>query len=492
MEHSRPRRGNPAVGVGLVLGSALLEGVVVGWWAWRNGVNADEGFYLAAAAHAAQGRHLYGDVFFPQMPYLPWALAALFRFVEPSLGVARAVSVVAAAVAAGLLTAIVWLQERRVATTAIAALLYIANALIIDALSVSKTSALVNVSLLAAFAPIALQKTRAPAWALLAGVASGIAIGLRLPVAAVVLLFAALVARQGGWASLVAFAVGGVLASLPWLSAAARFPDQFWFCNVTFHELRREITGWSAILSQKLGVIAKWLFLPQHAIVWILAAYGFVTDRRRVWPAVAAALVLAAAYAAATPTYLEYMSQFFAFLVLAAVPACAALARHRRLAAAVLGVYALGCYGLVKPVPAGTTMAGKRALWARETVLEVSTYLREHAAADDAVLSWWEGYPVLSGRPGIVGVGFWESNVAKKLDRAAAERYHVVQREQLAALVRDGAPAWIVVDDGTWSGLRGAIDARYEPARRVGPVQIYRRRAGAEVTAEAAARHGAE
>jgi len=485
----RPRRGNSAVGVGLVLGSVLLEGLVVGWWAWRNGVNADEGFYLAAAEHVAQGRRLYGDVFFPQMPYLPWTLAAVFRVAAPSLGVARAVSVIAAAAAAGLLTAIVWLQERRAATTAIAALLYIANALVIDSLSVSKTSALVNVSLLAAFAPIALNKTRTPLWAALAGAAAGIAIGLRLPVAVVVLLFAALIARQGV-APLAAFAIGGLVASLPWLSAVARFPDQFWFCNVTFHSLRREISGWSAILAQKISIIAKWVLLPQHAILWALVAYSLWTDRKRVWPAAAAALVLAAAYAAATPTYLEYMSQFLAFLVLAAVPACAALARHRRLAAAVLGVYVLGCYGLVKPVPAGTTMAGKRSLWARQTVAEVSSYLREHAAADDAVLSWWEGYPVLSGRPGFIGVGFWESNVAKKLDRAAAERYHVVQRDQLADLVRTGAPAWVVVDDGTWSGLRAAIDARYAPVHRVGPVQIYQRRAVAEAGAEADARHG--
>jgi hypothetical protein len=481
----QPRRSQSAVGVGLILGSILLEGLIVGWWASRNGVNADEGFYLAAAGHVVHGRRLYGDVFFPQMPYLPWVLAGLFRIAEPSLGGGRALSVVAAAISAGLLTAIVWWREQRAATTAIAAILYIANALVIDSLSVTKTSALVNASLLAAFAPIALEKTRDPRWALFAGLAAGIGVGLRLPVASVALLFALLVARDGV-KPFAAFAAGGLIASLPWLAAAARFPDQFWFCNVTFHSLRREISGWPAILGQKLGIIGKWLFLPQHAIAWAMVGYSVWAERRRVWPAAAAALVLATAYAAATPTYLEYMSQFFAFLVLAAVPACAALARHRGLAVAVIGVYLLGCYGLVKPVPGGTAMAEKRALWSRDTVAEVAGYLREHAADRDAVLSWWEGYPVLSGRPGYAGVGFWESNVAKKLDRAAAERYHVVQRDQLAELVRTGTPGWIVVDDGTWDALRPAIDARYEPARRVGPVQIYHRR-GDGAAAEAGA-----
>jgi hypothetical protein len=483
----RPRRGNQAVGVGLVLGSVLLEAVVVGAWAWRNGVNADEGFYIAAAARAAQGQQLYGDVFFPQMPYLPWFLAAVFRLAEPSLDLARGVSVAAAAIAAGLLTAIVWLQERRADTTAIAAFLLVANALVIDSLSVTKTSALVNVTLLAAFAPIALGKVRHPVWACLAGVASGLAIGVRLPVAAVVVVFALLVLREG-LLPFAAFVLGGVLASLPWLVAAARFPDQFWFCNVTFHSLRREMTGGSAILGQKVGIIAKWLLLPQHALLWALAGVSLWWDWRRVWPPAAAALVLALAYAAATPTYLEYMSQFIAFLILAGLPAIALLARHRMVAAGVLGAYLLGCYGLVKPVPVGTAMAADRALWARGTVDEVSNYLRAHAAADEPVLSWWEGYPVLSGRPGFVGVGFWESNVAKKIDRTAAQRYHVMQRDQLSELVQAREPGWIVVDDGTWPSLRESIDAGYQSARRVGPVQIYQRRPPTAATAEAGAR----
>lgn len=471
----RPRWSSHAVGGGLVLGSMLLEAVIVGWWASRRGVNADEGFYLAAAAHVAHARQLYGDVFFPQMPYMPWLLGALFRVVEPSLNLGRLVSVVAAAISAGLLTGIVWLQERRPDTTILAGLLFVSNAVAIDSLAVVKTSALVNLGLLAAFAPIVLGKVRHPAWACFAGIASGCAIGVRLPVASVVVVFALLILREGLPAFL-AFAVGGLAASLPWLSIAARFPDQFWFCNVTFHGLRREISGLSAILRQKEGIIAKWLLLPQNALVWLLVAYSLLRDWKRVWPAAVTALVAALAYAAATPTYLEYMGQFLGFAVLAAVPGIAVLARRRTLAVGVAALYLVGCYGLVKHAPAGTVTAGKRALWARSTVEQVATYIRQHAAADDRVLSWWEGYPVLSGRPGFPGVGFWESNVARKIDRAAAQRYHVVQHDELVQLVRDGQPAWVVVNDGSWTTLREAIGAGYQPARRVGPVEIYQRR----------------
>ena len=471
----RPQPGAQTIGIVLVLASTLLEAAVIGWWAWHRGVNADEGFYLAAATHVAEHRRLYADVFCPQMPYMPWLLGGMFRLVPPSLGAGRLVSVAAASLSAGLLTALVWLQERRVDVTALAALLFIANAVTVDSLAVIKTAALVNVALLAAFAPIALGKARQPLWACFAGVASGCAIGVRSPVAPVAAVFALLVLREGVLPFL-AFVVGGLLASVPWLAVAARVPDQFWFCNVTFHSLRREISGLHAIVAQKIGIIAKWVLLPQNALVWALIAYGLYSDRKRVWPAALVVTVSAVAYAAATPTYLEYLGQFFGFAVLAAVPGIAALARRRRLALAVAALYLIGCYGLIKHAPTGTRVAGNRALWARATVDQVAGYIRQHSAPDDRVLSWWEGYPVLSGQPGYAGVGFWESNVARKIDAAAAQRYHVVQRDQLAQLVADAGPAWVVVDDGTWTTLRGQIEARYEPVHRVGAIQIYQRR----------------
>ena len=468
------RASSGRLGWGLVLGTAALEALVVGLWAAHRGVNADEGFYLTAARYVAQGRHLYRDVFFPQMPYVPWTIAFFFRFFEPSLAVGRGVSVGAAAISAGLLAGLVWKQEERVLPTVVIGLLYVFSAVLVNSLAVLKTSALVNACLLASFAPLVLGWARRPAWAFASGMAAGCAIGFRLPVVPVALLFAVLAWRLG-FRALVAYGCGGLVASLPWLLAAVQSPDGFWFCNVTFHALRREITGWPAVLSQKAGIVAKWLFLPQHVLVWALAAYGVWLAPRRVWPAAVAALVLAAAYAAATPTYLEYMTQFLPFLLLAAVPAVVALGRRRWVLAALVAAYLVGFYPLVKPVPAGSRLADKRALWDLETVEGVSAAVRRHCAANETVLSWWEGYPLLSGRPGVVGVGFWESNIAKKLDPERARRYHVVRREELERLIRERVPAVIVVADGTWSKLRPAIEAGYRSVERVDGVEIYGR-----------------
>ncbi len=459
-------------GWGLALGCVTLEVLVVGLWATHRGINADEGFYLAAGRHVTEGRRLYSEVFYPQMPYLPWLLACLRQVPISWLALGRLLSVSGAAVAGGILTALAWAQERRVAPALVIGLLYVFSALLINSLAVTKTSGVVNACLMAAFAPLALGWARSARWAFLAGVAAGCAIGVRLPVAPVTLVFAALAWRLGT-RSLVAFACGGVVASLPWLAVAAAAPDEFWFCNVAFHGLRREISGWSAILLQKGVVLGKWFLLPQHVVVWFLAAYGCWRAPQRVWPAALCVVVMATTYAAATPTYLEYMSQFFPFALLTSLPAVAILTRRRLLAGALVAVYLIGMYPLFRSPAPGTAMARKRALWDLATVAEVSSYLRQHTARHDLVLSWWEGYPVLSDRPGFVGVGFWESNAAKKLTPTAARRYHVMRREELRATIGRREAAAVVVADGAWEQLRADIGTHYQLAHRIGGVEIH-------------------
>ncbi len=458
-----------------MLATLAIEAVVVGAWAGVRGVNADEGFYLAAGRNALEGRRIYADFFFPQMPYLPWLLAALFRPFGVSLEVGRAACVAAAALSAALLAFLSWQQQRRVAVTVMLSLLYIGSALLVNGMAIIKTAALANLLLLAAFAPLSTGLARHGAWAFVAGAAAGGAIGVRLPVAPVTLVFALLALRLG-WRPLAWFAVGGIAASLPWLIALARHPEEFWFCTVTFHAVRREISGWP-ILLQKAGVLAKWLFLPQQALIWVLAGYGCWRAPREVWPSAACAIVLALAYLAATPTYLEYMTQVLPFLLVTALPALAVLAARPRLAAVVLAAYLIGLYPLARSAPRGSDIAAKRSLWSRATVDEVTAAIQRESAPGEPVLSWWEGYPVLSQRPGVLGVGFWESNVARKIDADAARRFHVLQRDELRAVIRRREPAAIVVADGVWTALRGEIESGYASAQRVGAVQIYRRRA---------------
>ena len=459
----------------LICGAIAVEAVVLGVWSALHGVNADEGFYIAAGWHAAQGRHLYGDVFFPQMPYLPWIEAGLFRMTGPSLDAARALSVAGGALGAGIVTGLAWQQEQSFTTALIVAVLYVCSGVLLNGLAIIKTYGIANLCLLTGFAVLALGLARQPVWAFCAGLAAACAVGVRLAVApaAIVLAF---MAWRCGIPALIAFALGGLVGSLPWLWAAASYPAEFWFGNVTFHALRREITGATAIVMQKLGVVTKWVLLPQHLLLWALVAIGCWRAGRRVWPAAACTLVLAATYAAATPTYLEYMAQFVPFALLAGAPAIAWLLRTRVVATCVVALYLVGLYPLLAPNESGTARGDKRDLWRRSNVDEIAAYIRDQSAPTDAVLSWWEGYPILSDRPGYVGVGFWESNMAKKLPAETARRFHVMQHAEIRELIQQRDPKMIVVADGNWDDLRSDIESGYTSAKRVNGIQVYARR----------------
>lgn len=462
-------------GVVLSLIAVGSYGLILGYWATVRGVNQDEGFYIRAGVDVLHGQRLYADVFYPQMPYLPWVESVVFGLFGVSLLTARAISVAASALGAGLVVWIVWRQSRSPSGAALALLFFVAGGVPLNGLAVAKTYGLANLFMLAAFA-LLLEESAESQWrALGAGAALAVAIGVRLPVVAVTPVLAALSWRRGR-AAVILFATGMVAASLPWIVMALRAPDYFWFCNVTFHVLRREMVGLGAILLQKVGVIEKWLFLPQHLIIWILAAVGFWLAPRKTWAPALAALMLAAVYAITTPTYVEYATQFLPLLLVVAGPAMARLSERPMAYVLVAAVYVAGLYPAVRSIPENSPLAAKRQLWSRETVAEVSSFLRDHTQPSDPILSWWEGYPVLSGRPGINGVGFWQSNVAKKLEPEAAQKYHVTRQEELRRLLRQKYPVAVVVSTGQWRRFRPLLDQGYRQAREVHGIEIFLRR----------------
>jgi hypothetical protein len=471
---SAPRASSDRRGWAIVAGAFVASALVLTFWGSVRSIDGDEGFYLTAGRYVVEGRHLYADVFYPQMPYLPWLEAVVFRVFGVSLAAGRALSIVTGSLAAAVVTWLVWRVEQSHRAALLAAILYVAHGPSLHMLCLAKTYGLTDLLLLVAFAPFALGRIPRAPWAFVAGAAVAGAIGVRLPSAAVALVLAVLAARAG-LRPFLAFVCGGLVGSLGWLIAGASDLDHFWFCNVTFHSLRREVSGMGPIAMQKAGVIAKWLFLPQNVILWVLVLVALWKGPRR-WAAACCALALALALAAATPTYLQYMVHFFPFALLAAGPALVILSGRRALTAVVLALYIAGIYPAVRAVPAENELAGKRELWDRRTVSDVTEFIRAHTGADDVVLSWWEGYPVLSGRPGVVGVGFWESNVAKKLHPDAARHYHVMRQEEIDTLIGARVPRVIVTTTDNWRQHKAQIDAGYDLAHQTSTIEVYLRR----------------
>jgi len=270
-----------------------------------------------------------------------------------------------------------------------------------------------------------------------------------------------------------------VLASLPWLWSVAESPQHFWFCNFGFHVLRRQIGGFVPIATQKLVVLAKWIFLPQNLLLWIAAFAGWLTTPSWAGPALACVAALSVAYLAATPTYLDYMVQIIPFLVIASAPVIPKLIPRGAIFAAVI-VFWVGGFAVARREAPEDSLRGEKArLWDAGTVQTVAAFLRDSSSPDDRILSWWEGYPFLAGRDGYLGVGFWESNVSHKLSLEQRQRYHILNRDDLEHLLAEGDPRLVVFPKGVWEDLQPVLDRRYDLAQEFGTVRVFARRGDA-------------
>lgn len=469
-----PDRAPPGAGVGLFAGVTIAALIVFAAVAGRHLVNADEGFYLAAGRDVASGLRPYADFFYPQMPYLPYAEAAVFSVSGVNLFAGRMLSAVPAAVLAGVLAVATARRTRRLDAGIAVAGIYGLHALSLNYLTVVKTYGLSNLFFTCGLL-LTLSKDLSWRRAAAGGACAALAVGLRLPVLAVLLVLLLWSLRSGSRQA-AAFAVGAAIVMLPLVVIAARDPGAFWFNNVGFHELRREMVGLGPVLAQKTGVLLKWVAVPQNTILWCLALVGWWRGSAREACALLCAAALGALYLYATPTYLEYMVQLMPLLLIAAAPAVVGLLDRRRFAVAVAAVYLVSLGVSLRPATAGSPRAMKNELWRLDTVETVADYLRQHSQPSDTVLSWWEGYPVLAGRPGLTEVGFWHSNIAKKLPEEQRERYRVAAESDVRELIEAGVARLIVVPEGQWKALRLAIDAGYERLEAFGRIEIFTRR----------------
>jgi hypothetical protein len=461
---------------GLLAAAAIgVEAGLLGYWAATGGVNQDEGFYIRAGWYVTQGQRLYRDVFYPQMPYLPWLEGLLFSALGVSLFVARGLSVVCGALAAGLLTWFVGKREESVPAALLTLVFYALNTELTRGLSTARTYGLSSLGLLVGLVALLGGTPGRLGWVLVAGLATALAIGVRLPLAPVAFVLLVLAWRKHGRAGSLTFSAALLAGSLPWLFVALSDWDRFWFCNVEFHALRREMNDLGSILGQKIQVVEKWVLLPQHLVAWSLVIWASWRAWHRAWPAVTTVVVVGVGYLMATPTYLHYMTQLFPLVLLAAAPVFPSLAKRPVLLSAALALYVAGCYPLFRSPDPGTATAAKRELWSLATVTQVTEFVRSRTQPADQVLSWWEGYPVLSHRPGLVGVGFWESNAAKKLSPDVAHRYHLLRKEDVQSIIQQRLPA-AIVDAGSWDRFRADIVLGYEPARRFGAIEVFLRR----------------
>lgn len=433
-------------------------------WVRAAPLNADEGFYLAAAEATLRGELPYFDYAYTQGPFLPLLTAPPVALVNPSLAAIRWIG--AGWTAAALIVAFVLMRGARYPLWAGAALLLLLLApLPLSFLVIGKTYALAQLLLLGAAAALVLPwswKVRL-AWLSVFGV---LAAGCRMTLAPVVVFFWAGFWWQNresakwpwmlGVPAAVAIALGGPFF-LP-------DPGRFWFWNVGYHRATladRHPTGF-------------WLETARFAPGCWLAAAAAVGWAWRVRQADSAGAVMLVAAAAGLVLNLclvgmfpEYATPFVLLLLVGAARVGQATPWRRwwipaALVAAVVGVQAGWAKWPARPVFA----SGKPLL---QQASEAADFLRRNTKPGDLVLGSMPEIALEAGRPLYRDLVLGKFAVTEELPARQAAHLKMATFKELAWGASEQEPAAIVmsVNGPLWNFI-WTIPS-FEVARRGGP-----------------------
>jgi 4-amino-4-deoxy-L-arabinose transferase-like glycosyltransferase len=487
---------------------ALLLAVVFVPMGFVRLVDADEGIYLLNARMTLEGQLPFFDYHYPQMFLLPYVYAGWMGITGPSWYGARLLSALFAVTTGVLLFHLVWRTSRSRTAALLGATLFATSSLAFANLPTVKTYAFATLALFLAYTMVEIGP---PAWRhLAAGVLLGLAIDVRLYLAAVVPVFALAAARDAApRRELGRFGIGLALALAPNAFFYLKDPDVFVF-NILGHHAVRSPAGLVGDLLQKVEAVLNMVGINaafgatsfQFALVllanlvWL--AIG-LARRQRPTLAVQIGLVVLLAGLIPTPTYGQYFTIFLPFVVVGAVELGVAVARELegaggalRRQIAVLAAVLVGAYVAVAPIDVwwftkgGTIVPG---VYSREAVQNwtIPTINAVGRAVDEItppgarpVLSWWSGYfvetrtqvhPHLSN-PNTV-------YLAPRLAPDQIERYKFMTQQEMDRQIRAREAPVVVL--GNWlpppahAPYRNLIvSSGYVLARKIGDTEIYR------------------
>jgi hypothetical protein len=469
-------------------------------------VDADEGIYLLNARMTMEGQVPFFDYHYPQMFLLPYVYGAWMALTGPSWYGGRVLSsLLAIAIGLVLVHHLLRTTGSRLAAGA-GAVLFASTSLAFANLPLAKTYAFATLALYGGYAVLAWT----PAWWRwpIAGVLVGLAIDVRLYLAAAVVCFVvAAAADRDRPRSLYAFSAGLGVALLPNLYFYLRDPDIFVF-NILGHHQVRSPAGLVGDLAQKgetllnmMGVNAALGATSFQCGLLLLAnaacAVSALLRRQRPALAVQIGAVVLVASLLPSPTYGQYFAILTPFLVTGAVELGTAMARDgaaapvlRRHLAAVAAVL-VGLYVAVAPIDVwwftkgGTIVPG---VFTREAVPNwtIPTIMAVGRAVDEVMppggrpaLSWFSGYFVetrarihpLLANPNTVYLGLG-------LAPEDAHRYKFMTKVEMERQI--GAREAPVIVLGNWLPEAAVPQYRayilasgYRLAKKIGDAEVY-------------------
>ncbi len=473
-------------------------------------IDGDEGFYLLAAKLVFQGKQLYTDFFYPQMPLLPYVYGLWMSIFGFSWYAARLLSALLA-VGTGLLLYkyVVRLTSKR-PLGLLAVGLYVLSSLLLGWYTVAKTYSLSAFLLMSAVVLLpGKSNSRRQLRYILSGLLLGLAVDTRLLFLGIVPVFWLILCRsqeskpetclrRQGWLLL-----GLVIGLLPNLWFFAVSPDIYIFNNIGYHAMRTG-GGLFGFLHQKLLIVLEligawkaWGHVSLQLPILLFANCYYLLLAwqlgKRLSFAFYVAAVLSVISLLPTPTFVQYFCVVVPFLIVNAI-----LVTHwldeavpggtARVSLALLGVLVVVAYVLVAPVgvgqflapPAPDPLTGEGGGdWDIETNRIIAAQIDACTNPGEPVMTWWPGYllesdalifPKMENHFGL--------RVANRLTSRQLDRYRIISEPEIAAHIREGATRVVVL--GNWVNRPSKVRYRqllgesgYALTRKIGETEIY-------------------
>jgi hypothetical protein len=437
-------------------------------------VDGDEGDYLMAAALVLDGQVPYRDFLYTQTPLLPYVYGAWAAVTGEDWAAARLLSAAFTLALGALVYAHVRRGQPRLLAMAALALLS-TSGLALAWLTPVKTQGLSTLLLFAAFF-VAADRRWVPA-----GVLLGLAIDVRLLLAAAVPAFA-WEARRGG---LGPFAAGLALGLIPSAVFAVLDPARFWFGILGYHAERSD-AGLVGDFQQKGRIVADLLGYrvpdeghPQFLLLLVLAVAGAVLARGRGGRLPFAILIAACVGVASltpTPTYPQYFAVLVPFLIVAGTEGLGLVRSPRPLAVAV-AVAAFAVLGLRDVV----RFAHDHRPEAIAGVEDVAAVVQRNTRPGEHVLSSWPGYLFGTHARPVEGTeNAYAAHEAARFSDEDAHRYRMATAEDVERMIRERRTRLVVVKrwhplepipdwEGTLAAARYRALARVEAGSNIDP-----------------------
>jgi hypothetical protein len=459
---------------------ALLLGAVFITVSHFRLIDGDEGFYLLAAKLVFQGKVLYSDFFYTQMPLIPFVYGSWLGLTGDTWNSARLLSAMFATALGCLLFWHVTRVTRSCFAGCLAALLFVSSTPVVVWFTVVKTYSLSALLLFGAY--VAAWECSSK-WVLaVSGLLFALSVDGRLYLAGVApVLLLSIYSRRAAFPNLrVPFAwfFGGLACGAsPNLYWIFRNFGNYYFNNLGYHAIRSG-AGLVGDSEQKIETLLQVTGLKPSVegyglpfgLLLLLNAIYFVLHRKlpgpRVWPAMYIAAGMVWISVLPTPAYQQYYCLAVPFLIVGAVCFAWDLSRSRAgllaLVFVLTGNLSLLHLNLPRYTSTGVGVMGvlfpeKAIDWRLASVREVSRELDRQATPGQSVLSFWPGYVFESHTAPFPGA---ESHVglsiADKLTAAQLAQYRILSKAGIEAGLILHNPCVVVLGNQQSMGVDGA------------------------------------